>query len=442
MRNAGLAVLEFCRAMLSIKETVLSDEILLKVEEITRADIVVGIPSFNNSNTIKNVVRAVQYGLAKYFPRQKAVVINSDGGSTDGTRQIVEETGVYTEMDTILVQHQFKPAQKVVTPYMGLSGKGTAFQTIFEIAVRLRAKVCLVVDSDLRSITPEWIELLAGPVLLKDYDFVAPWYSRYKYDGTITNSIIYPATRALYGKRIRQPIGGDFGFSRRLAKQYLSRDIWGTDIARFGIDIWMSTKAVSEGYKICQAFLGAKIHDAKDPAKALGMMFQQVIGTLFKLMERYEDRWKDVRGSSPTALYGFRSEVYPKAINVSFDAMMEKFQKGYRDNKDFLKSCLPAERMEELEDIASQSIDGFEFPMRSWVRLVWDFAVAYHRSPKDQETIERLMLSIVPLYFGRTASFVKETYDMPTYEAEEIIEKLCDMFEEEKQYLVKRWFGG
>lgn len=424
-----------------LNDTVLSPEASLRLEEINEADIVVGIPSYNNSGTIKHVVRAVQYGLAKHFPRRKSVIINADGGSTDDTRKIVEETGVYTDMETILISHQVKPAQKLVTPYHGVAGKGSAFHTIFEAAVRLNARACIVVDSDLRSITPEWVELLAGPILMKDYDFVAPLYSRYKYDGTITNSIIYPATRALYGLRIRQPIGGDFGFSGRLAKHYLSRDIWGTDIARFGIDIWMSTKAICEDFKVCQSFLGAKIHDAKDPAKSLGPMFQQVIGTLFNLMGRYEENWKSVQGSRPSALYGFRSEVFPEAIDVSWDVMLQKFQDGFSQNRDFLAGFLPEERMGELEEIARRRADNFEFPMRTWVRLVWDYAVAYHRSPKDDESINRLMLSMVPLYFGRTASFVRETWDMPTYEAEEVIEKLCDVYEEEKEYLVTRWFG-
>ncbi len=420
-------------------DTVLSEEAQLTVERITTADIVVGIPSFNNQATIRHVVRAIQYGLAKYFPRHKAVLVNSDGGSSDGTREIVDGTGVYADMDTILIQHEVRPAQKLVTPYHGLPGKGSAFHTIFEVAVRLGAKACIVVDSDLRSITPEWVELLAGPVLLKGYDFVAPWYSRYKYDGTITNSIIYPATRALYGIRIRQPIGGDFGFSGALAEHYLSRDIWGTDIARFGIDIWMSTKAICEGFRICQAFLGAKIHDAKDPSASLGPMFQQVIGTMFRLMERYEESWKPVTGSRPTALYGFLSEVYPEAIQVNLQAMLERFRSGLERDRELLATFLPAERIEELRDLAAASDEQFEFPMQSWVRLVWDYAVAYHRGAKDEASVDRLMLSMVPLYFGRTASFVREAWDLPTYEAETLIERLCDAFEAEKPYLLERW---
>ena len=52
------------------------------------------------------------------------------------------------------------------------------------------------------------MELLLSPVIKKGFDFVAPLYNRHKYDGTITNSIVYPMTRALYGHSIRHPIGG------------------------------------------------------------------------------------------------------------------------------------------------------------------------------------------------------------------------------------------
>jgi hypothetical protein len=85
-------------------------------------------------------------------------------------------------------------------------------------------------------------------------DFIAPLYHRHKFDGTITNSIIYPLTRALYGKRVRQPIGGDFGFSGRLAKHYLSKDVWQTDVARYGIDIWMTTEAMANNFTVAQSF--------------------------------------------------------------------------------------------------------------------------------------------------------------------------------------------
>ena len=123
----------------------------------------------------------------------------------------------------------------------GVGGKGAALRTIFEIAAALDVQALVVVDSDLRSIVPEWIELLAGPILKGGYDFVTPLYARYKYDGTITNTVTYPLTRALYGHRIRQPIGGDFGVSGDLVRHYLAADDWTDDVSKFGIDIWMTT---------------------------------------------------------------------------------------------------------------------------------------------------------------------------------------------------------
>jgi glycosyltransferase involved in cell wall biosynthesis len=239
---------------------------------------VIGIPSYNNARTIGHVVRAVQAGLAKYFSDRKAVLVNSDGGSRDGTMEAVQ-TATVEDFQSILLHHRVEPVQKITTPYAGVPGKGSAFRTVFEIAAALNAKACCVVDSDLRSITPEWVELLAAGAVRRRG--LRALYHRHKYDGTITNSIIYPLTRALYGKRVRQPIGGDFGFSGRLAAFYLEKDVWETDVARFGIDIWMTTTAIAGGFTIAQAFLGAKIHDAKDPGADLSAMLFQVVGATF-----------------------------------------------------------------------------------------------------------------------------------------------------------------
>ncbi len=54
-----------------------------------QADMVVGISSFHNARTIAHVVRATQAGLYKYYPQYKSVIVNSDGGSTDRTREEV-----------------------------------------------------------------------------------------------------------------------------------------------------------------------------------------------------------------------------------------------------------------------------------------------------------------------------------------------------------------
>lgn len=418
-----------------MKTVVHRKEVQHQLERIRSADILIGIPSYNNARTIGHVVRAVQAGLAKYFPLHKAVLVNSDGGSLDGTMDVVHNTSI-EDFQSILLHHRVEPVSKIVTPYEGIPGKGSAFRTIFEIADALDVKACAVVDSDLRSITPEWIELLLKPLLEADFDYVAPLYHRHKFDGTITNSIVYPLTRALYGKRVRQPIGGDFGFSGRLARFFLGKDVWQTDVARYGIDIWMTTTAVANRFRIAQAFLGAKIHDPKDPGADLSAMLYQVVNAAFELMETYKDVWKQVRASEEVPTFGFRYTVGLEQVTVHVDRMLSVFREGIENLRDIWIDVLGAGDFRDVESLVRASNNDFRFPVGLWTRSIYDYAIAFH---KKKLPVSHLVKSLTPLYLAKTASFIKEVMDRGQEEAEEEIENVCLSFEENKEYLSRSW---
>jgi glycosyltransferase involved in cell wall biosynthesis len=405
----------------------------LKLEEIGEADILVGIPSFNNADTVGHVVKAVQAGFAKYFHDKKAILINSDGGSADGTMDVVDRFAI-DDFQPLLISQRESILSKIVTPYHGIPGKGSAFRTIFQIAKELNVKACAVVDSDLRSITPEWIDLLIRPVLERGFDFVSPYYLRHKYDGTITNSIVYPLTRALYGRHIRQPIGGDFGFSGKLAEFYLTKDVWESDVARFGIDIWMTTTAVANGFKICQSFLGAKIHAAKDPSSDLSAMLMQVVSALFMLMEEYPDEWKAVKSTDPVPLFGFEFSVGLEPVNVNVDRMIEMFNLGIAELGDILNEILSVESMKQLVETASS--DPFVFTDELWAHVIYDYAFACHRKVMN---IDHILKTLTPLYLGKVASLVLEMAASSAHEVEERLEALCNAFEKTKPYLIDGW---
>jgi len=401
------------------------------------ADLMVGIPSFGNAETIGYVVRAAQAGMVQYFPDLKPVLVNSDGGSPDDTPRVAVSTESPEYIEKIILVSPRHKLQRVSFTYQGISGKGTAVRALFEVARELKVKAFVMVDSDLRSIVPEWIELLAGPILKGGYDFVAPMYSRFKYDGTITNNIAYPLTRTLYGARIRQPIGGEFAVSGDLIQRYLELETFDELIARFGIDIWMTHSAINEGFAVCQARLGAKIHDAKDPASDLGPMFRQVVGTLFGLAGHYEDRWLRVRGSHAIPEYGFERVVAPEPIDVNHAKLVDSFENarfGQRENWERMLAPEQLERVLGLE-IPDQPAD-FHFPPELWIRCLYDTMVAFHRPGADRET---LLAALTPLYFGRTAGFIAETLEMTTDQAERVIDAQAREFEELKPYLVGRW---
>ena len=395
--------------------------------DVQAADLVVGIPSYNEAGLISYPTQQASEGLIKYFGSKNSVIINCDNDSSDGTREAFMDT--QTEVPKIYLS----------TP-PGVRGKGNNFRNLFKKSRDLGAEAIVVVDADLKSITPRWIKNLAEP-LFEDFGFVAPLYVRHKYDGTITNNIAYPMTRSIYGRRVRQPIGGDFGFSGELAEVYLQNDSWTPAVAEFGIDIWMTTIAMCQGKRICQSYMGRpKIHKPKDPGESLGPMFLQVVGTIFDMMIKYADFWKEIRWSKPTAIFGFGlgEMEMPPPVDVNIERLYDKFQAGFAVHESLWKEILSASLFEKLSEVKALPLDGFEFPANLWAEMLLDFAVAYHHCTDKRE---KIMESLIPPYFGRTCSFVIESEPMTIQQAEELIEEQCSLFEASKPYLLRRWSG-
>jgi glucosylglycerate synthase len=369
---------------------------------IGSADVVVGIPSFRNAATIGHVAATAARGLREHFGGARVAIINADGGSNDGTPDRVAESAGDVPV--------------AVGRYIGPPGKGSAFRAIFGAVGVLGARACAVVDSDLRSITPEWIARLLLPVTRGEFDYVTPLYARHKHDGTITNSVAYPLTRALYGLRVRQPIGGEFGFRADLAGAFLSEPVWDTDVARFGIDIFMTTTAIARGSRIAQAFLGAKVHDPKDPAADLGPMFTQVVGTLFGLAAQHEAIWAPIEGSRSVPVVGEPMVVEPEAVPGDPAKLRAKYE------------ALRGEQEAVWRDVLSAPVPEALGP-DAWARIVFDFLVAALGRPGDSERLSRALL---PLYYLRIAAFIEEVRNMTTAESEDIVELGARAMEEEK----------
>ncbi|MGD9253422.1 MAG: glycosyltransferase [Holophagae bacterium] len=394
---------------------------------IRSADIIVGIPSFKEADCISLPTDTAARGLEMYFPKAKAVIINVDNNSPDGTRDAFMETP--TKVPKIYIS----------TPE-GVKGKGNNVRNLFKAAVELNAQAVAMVDADLKSITPQWIQYLVEP-LMGRFDYVTPIYLRHKYDGTITNHIAYPMIRTLGGLRVRQPIGGDFGFSGRAARAFLAEKLWNDKISNFGIDIWMTTIAVARRFNVCQAFLGTpKIHRPKDPAGDLAPMFKQVVSTLFDLMIDFEYLWKYVGRSRPSSIYGFGQgmDQQPPPVNVSTDKLFAGFRKGWDDYGDLWKQILPTPDFHEVERLTQVEDErAFSYSSSLWARIIFDFAVAYKSASEDDR--DRIMEALIPFYNSRVLTFVNKTRDYDMRESEEYLDAIQRVFEDEKYYLIERW---
>jgi len=408
-------------------DSALRDETRQWVDELKDIDILIGIPCWNNEDSIKHVISTAGQALAGKLSDYKGAIVVSDGGSLDDTR----ENAAAAELPSGVKRH--------VCIYRGMPGKGTSFRAVFEVAKRLKAHACVVVDSDLRSITPEWIFNLARPILDGKADYVTPIYLRHKFDGTITNHIVRPFTRALYGKQIRQPIGGDFGFKSDLASFYIGEDVWTTDVAQFGIDIWMTTTAICEGFRVVQTNLGVKIHDAKDPSSDLSAMFCQVVSTMFYLMGKYESVWKNIKSSETVPEMGaMENDRRPEAVAVKRSKLIAELKDGFTHFRSLYEGVLDRKNFKALERLVKKAAetDHVEWPAELWAKILYDFAFTYQTWNRNRR---RLVDIMTPLYFGRVAAFIYEVEEMDLAQAEEVVIKQAEVFEKTKGYLRQKF---
>jgi len=383
-------------------------------------EFIVGIPSYMEADSIGYVTQQVDQGLTQYLGNLNTLIVNVDNHSPDNTR----EAFLRTETQT--------PKHYISTP-KGVRGKGNNFLNLFRLTRKNAEtlKGVVVVDADLESITPEWVRYLAEPLLL-GYDFVLPYYSRHQFDGSITNHICFPLLYGLLGRNIRQPIGGEFGFSPAMAKYWLDKK-WTQTTRQYGIDIFMSLNAILGGFKMCEVGLGAKIHKASAPK--LGPMFTQVVNTLFELILTRKNEWLNHKpGVQPIPLkrFGLTKLDPPQDLKIDIRALKHNLQVEYAKREKLLKKYLNDYDTTSLANMFEQ--DHYYLDILMWTQVVYQLLYIYDTgSPRVKRDIVE---SLKPLYFARAVSFNYMTWRYSIRYAEQAIEEQAKAFAAQKPYLV------
>ncbi|MBL7155395.1 MAG: glycosyltransferase, partial [Candidatus Portnoybacteria bacterium] len=308
-------------------------------EKIKKAEIVVGVPSFNEADNIAFVTKQVDEGLEKYFSQKAAVIINNDNDSPDNTGGVFLKTKTRT------------PKIYISTP-KGIQGKGNNLKNLFLKVKDLKATAIMTVDADLKSITPEWAKCLLEPII-KGCDFVTPVYHRHKYDGSITNHLVYPLIYGLLGYDIRQPIGGDMAFSKRMADYWLKQE-WSATAKSYGVDIFMTFNAIKSGFKLAQVNLGSKIH--KSSLLKLDKMFLEVAETLFNFLSNNKNLWqrKINLKTSPLSCQTNDEAKFQNFLPVDYRVIERIAISAFLEDYEFIKEGISLELRKPLEKMFLQ----------------------------------------------------------------------------------------
>jgi glycosyltransferase involved in cell wall biosynthesis len=386
-----------------------------------RKDIVIGIPSYNEEATIIHVMSMVSMGLQQFFPEYKAMILVADGGSTDRTLRLAESFRVDSNIEKKVVH---APKNK---------GKGRTIKKIMQVSQKTNASMLAIVDSDLISIKPSWIDYLLRPIAFGLGDFTVSRYLRDKQDGGITKLLTYPMVTSLWGEEIRQPMGGEVGMSDELVKKCLEHPHFPDD---FGIDTFLTTVALANDFKIQGGILDAKFHESTskyvEPKRHLLSMFHQVTETLFDLMKYYEKEWKNRtplpfhEAKRPRKLNRYKGPR-PTAVSLDTDLFRNAGQSVIEGNLSLLKKITG----DYYPDLLDKMDEGGHLDGDTWAETVVRAAALYKRKKED-----RIIEVLGGVWLGRYASFAETTKTMNLNVAELDVHKQMLYFLDKRDLLM------
>jgi hypothetical protein len=413
-----------------VDQAILPDEVRASAERAGPADLLIGLATAGPIPALPAVAAAVRAGLDAHFAGQSAAVVHVDQAPSEASTAAVAAA---------LGDLRLLPVTSSGAGHGGEDGLdwAGAVRSVLTVGRLLQARAIVMLNADLGSMTPEWLRGLAAPVLKEDYGLVLPLYRRYRYDGTLTQALVVPLIRSLFGRQLAHPIAEEFACSRAAAGVFLEQPIWETDLGRSGLEFWLPAATIERGLTVSQAVLGPRtVAPSAQPPAPLGRTVGRVAGALFELAERSEDFWLDIRGSEPVVSFGVPPEPLPGGPAVDPERMQIGFVQGVRDLLPVWERILAPENLGEVLELSDRPLDRFRFSDRLWTRVVYDFLLAYrarvvYRSHAAQ--------SLAPLYLGRAASVILDTQARPPAAMSQSAARLGGTFEEEKPYLVDRW---
>lgn len=385
-----------------------------------KIELIVAVPSYKEADTIGFVTKQIDKGILKYFRNFKSLIINVDNNSEDNTKDAFLNTSTIT-------------GKKYITTPKGIRGKGNNFLNLFKFAKQHLStlKAVVVVDADLKSITPEWIKYLAEPIIKKRFEYVLPRYSRHQFDGTITNHICYPLLYGLLGEDMRQPIGGEFALSPRFI-EYCLKEKWVPTTRQYGIDIFMTFNAIVGKFKICETGLGAKIHKASAPK--LGPMFTQVVTTFFEKILSTKKEWINLPLKRPKAkpLFGLTKFDPPQELTIDIRYLKQQLRDEYSQRKKILKYYLNDYSMTLLSKMFDE--DFYVLYTLEWTQILYQILYIYDKG--SHKVKKEIVEALKPIYFARSVTFDYQAWRYNIKYAEEIILEQAKAFASQKPYLI------
>ncbi|NQT74281.1 MAG: glycosidase [Chloroflexi bacterium] len=449
---------EEARAQAEARFYEIMQEPLRRAQEIGAADIVIGVPFYNEAITLPKVLEIAERGLAQFFPDAKSVLVAAGSPVGESALKAIGEMPLCKkdsiERIAFLLDDDL------------LNGKGWSTRAIIEITDKLGADLVLLEadlqsrkkGSDIEGFAPDWISLLLDPIRTDLMDMVVSKFNLHYLDLLTSADFKYPLLGAIYRCPIHGTIGGLRGISYDLVHTYTTtaRRSWHNGIGGYGIDTWLPTEAITSGARICEANLGIKIRTISGGKSEL--VSRQVAKTLIERIVK-DRKWHEqsglIRNSpllKPLPVFGVIKTHQPDAVGIVPQLLIDKYREGFNRFHSLYERIFPRDVCDQLEKLVESDTSEFDFPVPLWTQIVYDFLLTYAFG--EEFAHDDLFDALVPLHDGFIGSKVlqiqslKESLNssipegverLVSIEAEKQIEELAGEFLRQKPIFLEQW---
>ncbi len=429
---------------------------LNQAKQIGEADLVIGIPFYNETDSIAHVIETAKQGLNQFYPDLKSVIVAA--GAPVGAKALELINEIPQDSST----HQIA----FILSVDQLGGKGWGVRAISEISQTLGADQ-VILEADLKSrtkhgelqgLSPDWIYLLYNPIKTDKADMVISKFNHHHFEAPISTLLGYPLMTSIYNHSVHRLVGGQWATSHRFLREYLKEPdrSWNGNTGSYGIDTWVITTAITGNARICEANLGIKIH--RPSAAKRDLVLRQVIEALFTQIVEDRDWWEDEAIKheppfiKPLATFGIRKTHQPDEAEINLEQSIVRFKQGFNKFHVLYEGILPKEIFSELERLSRVQTRQFSFSPNLWAQTIYGFLLAFAFEQKFDKG--DLLDSLVFLHRGFTASFALdmqilkgklstlppgESSHLLSLEAEQKIEDVAEEFVRLKPDFLAAW---
>lgn len=292
---------------------------------------------------------------------------------------------------------------------------------------------------------------LANPVLRDGVGLSIARYQLSRYRGLLNSAVLRPLTRVLYCVEIYYPLAPDAAYSRSFLQHLASVVPAGDTALHEDLILWPSLEAINQSIAVAQVGVGVG-HFVQPPNPDIASLLTRILNSMFAGIERSASYWQKGRPLYPLRnMASCQTTFQPKdppnsplvdhpysahESHTDTSSMLELFHLAVSNLQEIWSLIMSPGTLLGIKRLAEQPAAEFKMADTLWVRIVWDFLLAYRNRSLSWTHI---FGALVPLYMAWAASHVRLVADLSDAEAERHIAALAMTFGDEKPYLMARW---